>query len=137
MEHVIFSHFIGYLDNIDYLHPNRHGLRKQLSSATQSFKFVTDRHDKFRSFSTTDVIFSDLVKALDTVPHQCLLFQIISAQPKQHRHGLNGSILTGRPQAVTIHDVPSPLTNVKSHVPQGRVLGILLFLIYINYPPPP
>ena len=79
-----------------------------------------------------DVVYLDFKKAFDTVPHNELLLKL-------WKLGITGPLwswfqayLTGRYHYVTIDGASSPLLPVISGVPQGSILGPLLFLIYIN-----
>jgi len=78
------------------------------------------------------VIFLDLRKAFDTVDHKILL-------SKLEQYGCRGitlqffaSYLANRKQYVKINNSESPLQEIKFGVPQGSILGPLLFLLYIN-----
>ena len=80
----------------------------------------------------TDLILSDFCKAFDKVAHEKLV-------QKLHRYGIRGDtlkwikgFLDNRQQAVVINGVNSNSIPVSSGVPQGSVLGPILFLVYTN-----
>ena len=80
----------------------------------------------------TDLILLDFSKAFDIVAHEKLI-------QKLHHYGIRGdtlkwmkAFLDNRKQAVVINGVNSNCISVSSGVPQGSVLGPILFLVYIN-----
>ena len=80
----------------------------------------------------TDVVFLDFTKAFDSVPHERLLLKLKG-------YGIEGNLLkwfrnflTNRQQRVVVRGTFSSWTHVKSGVPQGTILGPILFLIYVN-----
>ena len=132
MEHIVCSQMGKHLDRYNILHPNQHGFRKGLSCETQLVETLHDWTGTINSKRQTDVVLLDFSKAFDKVSHKKLLHKI------QH-YGVDGktnrwikAFLSSRQQQVVVNGRPSSVAEVASGVPQGTVLGSMLFLLYIN-----
>lgn len=132
LEHVIVSSVMKHLDSYHILTDCQHGFRMRRSCETQLVTLVHELSSALDRGVQTDMVILDFSKAFDRVPHQRLLRKLNHYGIRGNTHRWISAFLTNRTQQVVVEGATSEKAAVISGVPQGTVLGPLLFLLFIN-----
>ena len=132
LEHIICRHMMCHFEQNNILTNLNHGFRSGFSCETQLLTTLNDLMQSYDQGSQVDVAILDFSKAFDTVPHRKLLYKLKNYGISGSTHAWLSSFLTNRTMKVVIEGESSDEVPVESGVPQGTVLGPILFLCHIN-----
>lgn len=131
-EKVINMQIIKFLEINNLLFGNQFGFRKGRSTCDAVLKFIQNCLDGKESKCNVGANFYDFSKAFDTVCHNTLIVKLNVLGFDSKAIKLVKSYLKDRSQSVYVHNSFSKLNTVPHGVPQGSILGPLLFIIYVN-----
>ena len=137
LEKLVYNRLIPFIEKNGILTNAQHGFRANRSTATALQDFVNDTQTAIDKKMNPIGLFMDLSKAYDVLDHKLLLYKL-------NVYGIRGivnlwveSYLTNRKQYVEVKSlkrgkVNSPTRDISIGVPQGSILGPILFTLYIN-----
>ena len=132
IEKIVHNRLYNYLQQNDLLNVNQHGFRPNHSTIEATSELTDDIYLNMNKSRPTIALFLDFQKAFDTVNHDILISKVKLL-------GIKGDLLrwfinyvSSRYQQTSANGKASNLRRLECGIPQGSVLGPLLFLIYIN-----
>ena len=135
LEKHINKHLLLHFDKFYLLHPNQSGFRKKHSRQTALTSLVYQWLSNINNDEFNGVTFVDLKKAFYVTDHNLLLRKLVLYGMSDCVMDLFRSYLSNRQQCVSVDAHTSSLSTLMYGIPQGFVLGPILFSLHISYLP--
>ena len=131
-ERFIFNEMFNFFLANNLLAPNHSSFKQGESCIHQLLSITHEIYSSFDDGFKLRSVFLDISKAFDKVLHEGIIFKLKQSGISDDLQNILSDFLRNRKQRVTLNGQSSSWTNVNSGVPQGSILGPLLFLIYVN-----
>ena len=132
LERVVYNQLVKYLDTEQIIHQNHHGSRQGHSTATALIQLYDRWVDDIDSGNMVGVMMVDLSAAFDMVDHPILLEKLRIFGLEESALQWMSSYLVGRSQSTYVDGCFSPALDIECGVPQGSILGPLLYILFTN-----
>ena len=132
IEKHVTKHLFAYLNKYSLLHKSQSGFRKHHSCNTALINLIDRWLNSIDKGDIIGAVFFKLRKAFDVVDHDLLLEKLAACKFSTTSQNWIQSYLTNRKQCIVNQNIRSSLQIAKSGVPQGSVLGPVLFLLFVN-----
>lgn len=131
-EKIIHDRLASFFSNHNLISKNQFGFQPRSNTTSATVSLINNIQSNIDQRRTCSAIFVDVSKAFDCVPHDVLLLKLDRYGVRGNAHTLIESYLSNRKQIVEINGHRSSEKVINYGVPQGSILGPLLFIIYIN-----
>ena len=128
----MYNRVYNYLNDINFLFRKQFGFRKGHSTDHALIKLIDSIYDSFNQNRYVLGVFTDSSKAFDTVDHNILFDKLNSYNIKSNSLKWFLNYLSNRKQFVQAGAIKTSSLNIICGVPQGSILGPLLFITYVN-----
>ena len=132
IEKHVTKHLFAYLNKYKILHTSQSGFRKNHSCNTALINLIDRWLKNIDKGEINGAVFFDLRKAFDVVDHNLLIRKLAAYKFSEKSLRWIKTYITNRKQCIVDNSLTSSMQTVKSGVPQGSVLGPVLFLLFVN-----
>ena len=132
LERLIFNRCVDHLEKHDILNEKQFGFRKNHSTYMAIIELIDKINNAVEKRETTLALYLDLSKAFDTIDHNILLYKLEHYSFRGIVPDWFRSYLSNRTRYVYYNNCKSEKLDITCGVPQGSILGPLLFILYIN-----
>ena len=132
LERAVFKQIINYMETNSLIHPFHHGFRSMHNTSTALLQMIDNWLEALDDDEVTAVVMLDLSAAFDVVDHSLLLEKLKIYGFEEKEVAWMWSYLSGRRQCVYVDGFLSDPADIEAGVPQGSILGPLLYIIFTN-----